>query len=193
MKIELNLKDERVVNLLKTFASKHYCGAEDNLYTDRPIHLVQSKQYNYVPYSSELITEWDWELCFVEQGDYGESTDEVEFLSDYFEIDAAPFEELEGVDLEYKGGDFVIYDYDDYFEYYGLDKSDYEIMCRRHYWETRAYFLIREEAEKYKKYQAHNLGESRIYTDGYGYSNCGEWIGFYDLLLHIGDKLNEES
>lgn len=193
MEVRLDIKDTNTLDFLKQFYERHCKNTDDNLCTYKPIHLVQSKEYTYAPYSSELINEWDWEVCFMEMGDYGVIRDEVEFLSYYFEIEnAIPFEELEQVELE-KGGNFVIFDYDDYFEYYGLEKSDYEILCRKHYWQTRAYFLIRQQAEEYKKYQKHNLGESRVYTDSSGYSNYGEWESFYDLLLSIGKDVYDNG
>lgn len=114
------------------------------------------------------------------------------FLKEHCEIeDAKSYEELRGEELTLNGGSFAIYDYDDYFKYYGVDSSEYEIATRKHYWETRAYFLIRKQAEAYKEYQAHNLGESRIFTAAYGYANRGEWTKFYDLLLSIGNKVQE--
>lgn len=193
MKIELDIQDVGTLEFLKQFVTNHYPESEDNLYTDRPIHLVQSKSYVYAPYDSVTFGEYDdWEICFIETYDYTVYDNEVEFLKEHCDIeDAKSYEELEGQELTLNGGSFVIYDYDDYFKYYGVDSSEYEIATRKHYWETRAYFFIRKEAERYKKYQAHNLGESRIYTDSYGYSNCGEWTKFYDLLLSIGNKVQE--
>lgn len=194
MEIKLDIKDTNTLDFLKQFYERHCKNTDDNVCTHKPIHLVQSKEYDYVPYDEELISSWsdDYEVCFMDNYDYGISSDEVAFLAEYFEIDdAKSYEELEGEDLELDECSYVIYDYDDYFKYYGIDKEYYEVLCRKPRWETRAYFLIRKQAEKYKEYQKHNLGESRVYTDSSGYANYGEWESFYDLLLSIGKKVKE--
>lgn len=196
MEIKLDIKNENTLGFLKEFYEKHCLDTKDNVCTYKPIHLVQSEVYDYVPYSDELLSEWsdDYELCFIDTYDNDVSDNEVKFLEDFFEIDyAKPYEELEGKNLELKGGSFIIWDYDDYFEYYGLDKSDYQLACRKPRWETRAYFLIRNQAERYKEYQKHNLGKSRIYTDSSGYSNYGEWEDFYDLLISIGREIHNNG
>lgn len=60
---------------------------------------------------------------------------------------------------------------------------------RRHY--PIAYFLTRAEAERYVKYQSHNLKEPRVYTRHYGYANSGDLQCLYKLLLRMGQQLNE--
>lgn len=58
---------------------------------------------------------------------------------------------------------------------------------------TKAYFFIKEEAQRYIRYQGHNLNKPRIFADYMGYSNNGEYEHFYDLLMSIGTRLNEDE
>jgi hypothetical protein len=60
---------------------------------------------------------------------------------------------------------------------------------RRYY--PRAYFLTRVEAERYVKYQSHNLREPRVYTRSCGYANYGDLQCLYQLLLKMGQQLNQ--
>lgn len=188
MEIKLNITDKNDIAFFKEFYMKHGLSTKDNLCTYKPIHIVQSENHIYVPYDENLINTWsdDWEMCFMETSDNSIEKCEVEFLKDFFDIDARPYEELECEELELNGQNFGIYSYDDYFEYYGLESSDYEIVCRKPYWENRAYFFIRDQAEQYLKYQKHNLGKAQIYTESPGYANYGEYDTFYDTLLRIG-------
>lgn len=56
-----------------------------------------------------------------------------------------------------------------------------------------AFFFIRDEAKRYIKYQSHNLHKPRIYTYSPGYSNCGDFIPFWNLLHSIGEQLNNKE
>ena len=56
-----------------------------------------------------------------------------------------------------------------------------------------AFFFIRDEAKRYIKYQSHNLHKPRVYTYAPGYSNCGDFIPFWNLLYSIGEQLNKEE
>lgn len=187
MKIELDLQDKELIEFLKTFSDNHKPGSKDNLCTDRPIHLVQTKRYEILPYDEDVVCDWlDWEECFLDGYDNDEFEDEVELVKSFGEHDnPRTFLDL------YSDWTLAINTYDDYFKYYEI--VDVTHCMKKSYWETKAYFLIREEAEKYIKYQSHNLGECRIYTDSHGYSNNGEWTKFYDLLLDIGDKVKNRE
>lgn len=63
---------------------------------------------------------------------------------------------------------------------------DDEIVYSKKDWEDQAYFLTYEEADDYRKYQKHNLGESRIYVDAPGYGNNGT----FDKFLQLLDRVN---
>lgn len=52
-----------------------------------------------------------------------------------------------------------------------------------------AYFLTRKEAEKYCKYQRHNLVNPRIYSYGLGYGNHGDLQCLRYFLLRVGNML----
>ena len=54
-----------------------------------------------------------------------------------------------------------------------------------------AYFLTRTEAERYVKYQSHNLTKPRVYTRSCGYGNRGDLQCLYQLLLKMGQQLNQ--
>lgn len=192
MEIKIDIQDERTLHFLKMFAENHYSGADDNVWTCQPIHLVQSREYQYVPYDCELVDDYGgWEICFMNE--YGGEVydNEIDFIKENFYLDELEIEEkdLKSYDELYRDSNLSICDYEDYFLHYGVSTEDYRVLCKKGYWATKAYFLIREEAKRYKEYQKHNLGESRIYTDSHGYSNYGEWTKFYDLLLEIGNEV----
>lgn len=56
-----------------------------------------------------------------------------------------------------------------------------------------AYFLTREEADKYVKYQRHNLRRPRVYSRHIGYSNRGDLDCLMKLLLRVGKDLLESE
>lgn len=60
-------------------------------------------------------------------------------------------------------------------------------------WVSVAFFLSRASAEKYCKYQSHNLTKPRVYTLHAGYSNCGDYIMAYQLLKRMGEELLEAA
>ncbi|MED3550166.1 hypothetical protein [Cytobacillus praedii] len=64
---------------------------------------------------------------------------------------------------------------------------------KKHYWEKVAFFFIRDEAKRYMKYQKHNLNEPRVYTYSAGYANYGDFVPFRELLLSIGQQLNQDK
>ena len=77
-------------------------------------------------------------------------------------------------------------------EEYGCIDNAYDIrkLSVHNIYKPIAYFLTRKEAEKYVKYQSHNLNKPRIYTRSCGYSNVGDLQCLYKLLLRIGQQLN---
>lgn len=60
-------------------------------------------------------------------------------------------------------------------------------------YETVAYFFTRHEAERYVKYQAHNLHNPRVYTAFSGFANDGDYPVFQKLLKRIGEHLITEN
>ena len=59
--------------------------------------------------------------------------------------------------------------------------------------EPVAYFLTRAEAERYMKYQKHNLNKPRVYTRDCGYSNAGDLQCLIKTLQKMGEQLIAEQ
>ena len=73
------------------------------------------------------------------------------------------------------------------------EQDGWRILSVMDYYEPVAYFLTRVEAEKYVKYQSHNLNNPRVYTRYMGYSNCGDLQALSKMLLRIGGELDNEE
>jgi len=52
-----------------------------------------------------------------------------------------------------------------------------------------AFFLTRYEADRYVKYQSHNLNKPRVFTYSAGYANYGEIPTIIKLLKRMGEEL----
>lgn len=198
---------------LKAFNKNHHPGAEQNLGTYCPIHLVQTRKERVVDsdYNDyDTISYYDQDSC--------ESYDSVEDLVRahldsldiiYDKSDLDPEDEDAKVDVElytydeaYKkdhiigvdGEEHVIADDDDYITAYGLDHTKVNKCFAEYYYETVAYFFILEEAKNYmNEYQRHNLCHPRTYTVSPGYANYGEFVPFWNLLNSIGEQLNTKD
>jgi len=199
IKINLTKKQE---SFLKEFAEKHHEGAHDNHCTCDPLHIVETKRYNYIPYSSDLTGYYDDDtLTFTYDQDYEVWwNDETELIKDYYidckeedcPIEIKPFKEVSytnftGVD----GEEDLITEWHEYFEAYGI--KWHAMAWREYHWEKAAFFFIRDEAKRYIEYQRHNLREPRVYTYSPGYANYGDFVPFRDLLMSIGKQLNKEG
>ncbi|MGX5627360.1 hypothetical protein [Bacillus cereus] len=196
--VELTAKQ---AEFLKLFAEKQYDGAEDNQYTCDAFHVVQKKRDRFIPYSEDISPFFDPDIlkfCVDEEHEdwYEDEKEAVkqryEWLDEECPLEIKSFEELQykrvtGTD----GEERFIGDFDDYFKHYGVETYDMAWVEKE--WENVAFFFILEEAKKYQKYQAHNLGKSRIYTYSAGYDNRGDFAHFRDLLLKMGQELNKEA
>lgn len=189
MQLTIDITDKQV-EFLKKFAEKQGPGAADNLFTYKPIHIVQKMEYTYIPYSYELENDLSLysneniDLVYVTDGEYNYS-DRKELVRDEYEC-AGKEKPTDEIFEEFK-------DYDDlnFFSHFELDV---DIFFRVGYYVNVAFFLIREEAQRYIEYQSHNLPKkTRIYTYGPGYANYGEYEHFYDLLMNMGMQLNKEK
>ncbi|CDQ41925.1 hypothetical protein [Virgibacillus salexigens] len=192
---------EEQEKFLKQFASKQYSGADDNLITADPFHAVETKQYKYIPYSSD-ITEFyeDLPLVFTSDDEYDAwFEDETELIRDWYDsrgedcpIEIKSFSEVDGEEiLTADGQEKLIIDYDDYFEAYDIELR--AIAWKDYEWKYVASFFILDEAKRYMKYQSHNLCEPRTYTWHPGYQNQGDFVPFRNLLMKIGTQLNNEE
>lgn len=192
---------EKQVEFLKLFNEKQYEGAEDNVCTYKPFHTVQTKRYNYIPYSEDLTDYYDDEelvFCTDDAYEWWYKT-EVEAIEDWYEgrdegcsieiksFDDLKWKEVTGVD----GEEHDIDSFEDYFKCYGVRITG--MSWRKEYYEDIAMFFILEEAKKYIEYQKHNLVQPRTYTHSAGYANHGDYYHFWDLLMKMGQELNKES
>jgi hypothetical protein len=198
LQIEVNEQQEK---FLKKFAAKHYGGAEDNLSTVMPIHVVENMQYEYFPYDADLDDYYsECELVFTSDEDYETwYSDETEMIRDSYEwrgeeapnsiipYKDAEYEEITGVD----NNNYLITGYKDYFKAYGVRLI--EVAWRKPTYSPTAFFFIRDEAKRYIEYQRHNLRKPRIFSYSPGYANYGDYTHFYELLFNIGYQLNKES
>ncbi|MFY2248491.1 hypothetical protein ACOSZH_01270 [Priestia megaterium] len=190
---------ERQAEFLKLFAAKQYHGADDNRCTGYPLHIVENKRYQYIPYTPENDSMFEDETLTFSTDDAYESwfDDEKETVEDWFECkeEECPIEIKSFKDLHYnyaksvEGEKVFVMDYTDYFKVYGVKITG--IAWKLPYWEKVAPFFILEEAKRYMEYQSHNLHKPRVYTYGAGYANNGEFTHFWELLMQAGNKLNK--
>lgn len=187
-KITINLTDEQE-RFLKKFAAEQHEGAENNLATRKPLHLVQSKKVETLFDDGDYAREMGDEVKYFDthHQDVLDSDIDVLRFEGVCEEDIVSFEDAEHDVIN----DVLIENIDDYFTAYGIDPERYVPISQRDKWETAAYFFILSEAREYIKYQAHNLGTARTMTVSMGYSNNGEYEPFYDLLMGIGEQLNK--
>ncbi|MBJ8031044.1 hypothetical protein [Bacillus cereus group sp. N21] len=192
---------EKQVEFLKLFNKKQHSGADDNRCTCDALHVVQKKRNRFIPYSEDISAYFDPDhLKFCVDEDHESWNDEeTEAIREHYEwieeecpIEIKPFDDLRferviGTD----GEERFIGDFDDYFKHYGIE--NYDMAWVEKEWENVAFFFILDEAKQYQKYQAHNLGKSRIYTYSAGYDNRGDFTHFRDLLMQMGQELNKES
>ena len=179
MNIELT---EREAQFLAEFAAKQYEGAEGNVGTRTPIHVVERIENTFVEDGSGEA--WI---------DYDNDYETYESLEDLVAARRKNGETLPDYeDVEYDDvGDVWISDQEKYCEAYGIHAQSGRIIDT---YRPVAFFLIRDEAVRYKDgYQAHNCGDCRIYTYGLGYSNNGDLPTFRNLLMRMGAALIEEQ
>lgn len=195
MNINIELTEEQV-KYLKQFAAKQYEGSTENMCTDKPLHLVQTQEKEYIYdgggngcLDDEYINTDDYATGPFKTAkdivlEYGRYEDEEDVLDI---DDACDADEVNG---------YVICDLEDYLAAYDVPDNvieNIEICSVNIQWRTVAYFFIRENALKYCNKQSHNLNNPRIYSVHRGYSNEAEYEPFFDLLMSIGEKLNADD
>lgn len=183
LEIELTEAQEK---FLKKFYEDHHIGSKKNLATYMPIHVVENKEYIYIPYNPDYTV--DGHICFVEDGEHV-----------YHDIDELTEVWNENTDEEYNIPRFSEVAHEEVNDVYIVDEEDYlnafdienvEAFLAVDKYRPVAFFFIREEAEKYLQYQGHNLNKPRVYTYSPGYSNYGEYEHFFKLLQDIGKQLS---
>lgn len=193
--VTIDLTDQQV-HFLKEFAAKHYPGAPDNLITEKPIHIVQTRRERVVDpdYDSPDRTVY-LDLNSMEDYDSAEELIKAHWEDNECPVPIVSFDEAYKMNdfIDIHGEEAVIVDEDDYMEAYGIDKKEYQCCFSAYYWEPVAFFWILDEAKKYMEYQGHNLRAPRTYTMGPGYANRGGYSEFWDLLYQLGCQLNTAS
>ena len=178
-------------DFLKLFAKRQHGGAKDNFCTNRPIHIVQEKCYEYYRYHLDLDDgEMDVQFhygnrWYKDEADIVRKTIESTRICDLL---IPTYKELFGQDIDGFG---EIKSYAEYFQYFGVPNVDVSFAIS--HWEDKAFFFIFRSAIEYKVSQAHNLKETRINTEYFGYGNDGEYEHFYDLLMEMGQALLEDD
>lgn len=191
MELAINIT-EKQKELLKIFAKNHHLNSDKNMATRNPLFIVETRKERLINKEYE-----DADAIYFHVHEWVENYNTVEDIVEDFWFDGKcpikikPFDEVFKTKIrDCNGHEIYIFDEEDYLKAYGFDLS-YEIGYIKYYYEPIAYFFIFEEAEKYLKYQKHNLTSPRINCIGAGYANYGDYHHFYDLLMSIGTKLNE--
>lgn len=179
---EINIElTEQEAKYLAEFAEKQYEGADANLGTRTPIHVVERKE--------EYFSQGDGSEWLCEDTEYEVYKTFDEMLEDLRKTgkELPPYDEVEYGDVN----DVWISDEESYCEAYGIHAQRGTIIDT---YRPVAFFLIRDEALKYRDgYQAHNCEKCRIYTYGLGYSNNGDLPVFRELLMKMGRQIAQEG
>ncbi len=192
---------EKQAEFLKQFAANQYEGSKDNLATNKPLHLVQTETISYMhdgggngSFDVDQYIGSDACLHPNNKDECFKFENEMDLVFAYGSYDIP--DEVLSYNEAYDASDVngvVITDMRSYFEAYGINPDDVEILSAVKSYRTVAYFFILENAREYIKYQAHNLNNPRTYTVDMGYDNRGEYESFFDLLMTIGQSLIENS
>lgn len=172
---------EKETAFLAEFATKQYEGADDNLGTRTPIHVVERREQYF---STGDGSEW---IC--EDNEYKLYPNFDAMIEDLQKEgrELPAYEDVEYEDVN----DIWISSEEDYCEAYGINARSGQIIDT---YRPVAFFLIRDEALRYRDgYQAHNCKDCRIYTYGLGYSNNGDLPVFRELLMKLGKQLLQEG
>lgn len=179
MKLNLEITDRQAA-FLRQFAQKQHEGADDNLGTYKPLHLVQTRDEDIIRDGGECSDRSAYysDVLGEHYDDEKDMICELTGNGDALSYEDARYNEINGI---------YVYSIDDYFKAYGAEGCS--VVSIAYNYRTVAYFFTLEEARKYAKYQAHNLKNPRIYTVGAGYGNKGDYEPFFDLLMSIGTEL----
>lgn len=204
MKVEINLNDLQIAHL-KNLNNNHYAGSKQNLCTNRPMHFVQSKVYNYYPLDYAFNFLSDYTISFY-IGNWTETYDDIYELlealannNDYkFSNDE---EKIQDLVISYEEAMYTVVngihicDEEDYIRAYaskfGYDYSIVEVVAKHGEYQDVAFFFTLDCAKNYMEYQSHNLSEPRTFSKSCGYSNSGDYEPLYDTLMALGKILNE--
>lgn len=174
MELTINLT-KKEINFLRTFAKNHHEGAKDNLGTMDAIHVIERKHTAF--YRDIRGNSY--------RGANGSAYHSIEELIEERNLPSRASVQWQEVD------NITIFDEDSYLQVYAPD-IERGILATT--FTPVAFFLILEEARRYiNDYQKHNCSECRIYTYSAGYSNCGDFPVFRNLLLRMGSTLEQQK
>lgn len=177
---ELNVNE---ISFLKLFEQKQKNGSRDNAGTVDAIHVVEKNNKEWV--LDESAETW------VDGSDEYKEYDSFGALIDARIENGEELPRYEEVLYE-RVNDIFITTAADYIKAYEIDDA----YCGRWIDNYRpvAFFFVLEEARRYKDdYQKHNCDNCRIYTYSLGYANKGDLPVFRDMLLRMGEQLNEKD
>ena len=186
-----DIEEKFLKQYAEVFESERDCD-----WTADPIVLVQDRKKYYTNSDSYDDVEYALEINGRNLSDYNLISDidlvkdEIREYLDGCAVDKEVIQELiDDMELELNG----------YFSYdkWEYDMNNINVMITKYYskyyYETVAYFFTRKEAEKYIKYQGHNLADPRVFTSYAGYSNLGDYPIFQKMLLRMGKELLENE
>lgn len=163
MNITLN---EREIEFLKQYAQVYEEEREKDSTRD-PIIVVEDTE-EIVSYEGDTVRySWNGE-SYANIEELKEALNENDFCEDEIKI--------------------VLHDLEEYGTAYEGEINQHTVIVK---YNPVAYFLTRKEAEKYCKYQSHNLRRPRVYSRYVGYGNGGDLECLIKLLLRIGQQLEE--
>lgn len=198
-KTKVNVElSENQVDFLKLLVKEHYDGADGNDCTSAPFFIVQNQTCSYADYNEDQ----DYEVCYIDNEGNEWSTLE-EIVEDYHSNQSIPLEERDVPYMPYckclnkkivsvYGHVWDIDGEEAYLRAYGVE-WDIKKYAKIPHYKNAALFFTRKEAERYMQYQKHNLKNPRIYIDGPGYSNEGDFEPLRNILMQLGNTLLKES
>lgn len=158
--------------------------------TETPIYLVQTRVERIVDPEYDEV---DVERLYLEgYTDEGYLPTFQDIKEGYFRESGLPIEVIEDLESENNFGMSDIISILDFWRYNDTIHSRYNILSYEYEWKTVAYFLSLREAERYQRYQSHNLGVSRVYADYVGYRNSGLFADMLRLLDSEIELIEEE-
>lgn len=170
MDIELN---EREVEFLKQYSTVYESERKIDI-TNTPIVVVENQVY--YPTAEGF---GDRTIYVIDDDGQHTECENIVDVVEYFQDEDIDFTEDDERVLEEEGNHVI--------ENIAISKFPVFKI-----YEPVAYFLTRAEAEKYCKYQKHNLRSPRVYSRYVGYGNNGDLECLMQLLLKIGNQLNKE-
>lgn len=198
--IEVTAEQER---FLKTFAERQKMGSEDNLMTSYPIHLVEEKVYDFIPFHDDVQYEIMGDVVYrcrhlYKDNRYRGWHEKIidclhEYSSRYPEKipeTILPVKDIEFYSLAESPTELRI---NKILAAYELDENDIEIAIRTYHWNLKNISFTLCEAKNFMRYQAHNLNEPRTYTISCSPNDQGDYKPFWDILMTMGTELLSPS